>query len=473
MNILENKLPIVVDTFNMDTNAQNNAQNNEHDNEQDNEQDNEHDNEHEDDLFGESPYVVEGGDISFKGTNFLLYFIIAVIIIAIIMLIIAIVKKVPIKGENYHQRNLHTHFNNIHGEEYDAEAKQAVAAGENIPNPRAIDHFRMGTVYLINGRNFGQARRHFTDALNMLIVNPIGRDANFIIDRIADMQDLLIDDPDGADLPLQEAILRAMQGTKQRVNKIKQEIPEDDPQYVQKVLINQQSWQSDSQNVHDTAIYTELMEQLTQVMEENKKIENIQTKDYQDVVTWLKVRYSNDPVKLDKVQKVISFLNHNYPIGSMPGFHEQDIIVAVWQRSFDPENKAKQADIREALGDSILDCYEGSNVVCMTGRISKIWQALATQDKNPEIGVMRTKQTIRNEIFERSAKIVNDLIGENGTASDMLKSAYLNNESTEQVNELIECMKQQIEQLREDYKDLLPADQLDQIIAQCKETVSN
>ena len=461
----------------MDVNPALNKQNVDHDHHDHQDRHNNHDNDdHNQDAdseFGESPYVVKGGDITFRGSNFLLYFIIAVVIIAIIMLIIAIVKKIPIKGENYHQRNLHTHFNNIHGEEYDTEAKQAVAAGENIPNPRAIDHFRMGTVYLINGRNFGQARRHFTDALNMLIINPIGRDADFIIDRIADMQDLLIDDPDGADLPLQEAILRAMQGTKQRVNKIKQEIPEDDPQYVQKVLIGQQAWQSDSQNVHDTAIYTELMEQLAQVMEENKKIENIQTKDYQDVVTWLKVRYSNDPVKLDKVQKVISFLNHNYPIGSMPGFHEQDLIVAVWQRSFDPENKAKQADIREALGDSVLDCYEGSNVVCMTGRISKIWQALATQDKNPEIGILRTKQTIRNEIFERSAKIVNYLVGENGTASDILKTAYQNNESTEQVNELIECMKQQIEQLREDYVELLPADQLDQIIAQCKETVSN
>lgn len=416
--------------------------------------------------FGESPYV--GGDIKLKN-NYFLYVGIAILVFVVILLIISIVKKVPVNGENYYQRELHRHFNNIHGEEFDDEAKQVIEIGRQIPNTRAIDHFRLGTVYLINMRNPNLAHEQFTRALDRIAEGKDMNDANFIIDRVRDLQDLFVD-TDLGDLPLQQAIINTF--SYQIKKTPKKEINTEDPDYVQKSLINQQEWQSDSQNVHDTAIYNELMEQVSQVMEENKSIPNISTKDYQDAVTWLKVRYANEPTKLEKINRVISFLNHNYPIGNMPGFNEQDILVTVWQRTFDPENKLNVTAMRESIGDAVLDCYEGTNVVCMTGRTSKIWQALARLDKNPEIGILRSKQLLRNEIYERAAKIVDDFVGERGTASEMLKNAYQNNENTEQVRELVEYMKQQIDELKNDYTGLLPEDQLNMIIKQCKDTIS-
>ena len=103
----------------------------------------------------------------------------------------------------------------------------------------------------------------------------------------------------------------------------------------------------------------------------------------------------------------------------------------------------------------------------MSGRTSKVWQALATLDKDPNIGVLKSKQALRNEIYERSAKIVDNHVGVNGTASDTLKESYQNGENTEQVNELIECMKKQVYDMKADYEGLLPAEQLELTIAEC------
>lgn len=426
----------------------------------------------------DSPYIdtgKTGGNIKFSSNNWLIYIVVALIILVIIYLIFNILGKIRIDGEDYEQRQTHTYFNNVHGEEFDEEAKQTIAHGERINNPRAIDHFRMGTVYLINGRDPNAAHRHFRQALDQIINNVVNaRDVPFILERIDDLRGQFVDFPEIDDLPLQQAIhvyYNNVRNANHRIKKNKAEIAQDDPNYTQKVLLNKQDWQSDSQNVHDSAITTELVEQLVKIMEENKSIPNIHTKDYSDVVNWLRVRYEKDPTKLHKVQKVLSYINHNYPLPVEQGINEQDIIVCVWQRTFDPENKAKMNDIREALGDAVLDCYEGDTVVCLAGRTAKIWQALAKLDKNPDIGILRSKQMIRNEIFERSAKIVDDFVGESGTASESLKSDFQKGETTEQVREITECMKQQIDSLRNEYSGLLPPQQLDIIIEECKAAV--
>jgi hypothetical protein len=424
----------------------------------------------EEDL-NDSPYVT-GGDIKYKDNNFLLYAGIAILVIIIIYLIYSIIIKIPIAGEDYYQRKTHHYFNNVHGEEFDQDAKRVIEYGEEIKNPRPIDHFRIGEVYLINAQNPQAAQRHFAQALTQIIDNRGGfNEVPFILERIIDLRDHFVNFPEIDDLPLQEALLAHHTNVNKLVERKRAEVADDDPQYTQKIILNRQNWQSDSQNVHDTAIFTELQEQLALVEENNKLIPNIHTKDFNDVVNWLKVRYGNEPDKAAKIQRVITYLSNNYPIGSMPGHNEQDIIVAVWQRSFDPENKSRINDIRESLGDAVLDCFEGTSVVCLTGRISKIWQALAKLDKNPDIGILKSKQLIRNEIYERCAKIVDDFIGENGTASEMLKSSYQKGEKTEQVQELIACMQQQIENLRAEYTGLISEEQLSMILEECKQVL--
>jgi hypothetical protein len=222
---------------------------------------------------------------------------------------------------------------------------------------------------------------------------------------------------------------------------------------------------SDSQNVHDSAVYKELEQQLMQVRAENAKIPNIGLKNYADVKGWLKARYANTS-QIDDINQTLSFLENNYPIAN--GLHEQDIIVAVWQRAYDPGNTENFNQIREALGQSVAECVDHNTVVCLAGRSAKIWQSLALLDKDPQIGVLKTKQLLRNEVLELCAKVVDNYIGENGSASQALKDSYKSGENTEQVRELVECIKRDMDDIHTKYADIMPADILTSTIEECK-----
>jgi mevalonate kinase len=85
--------------------------------------------------------------------------------------------------------------------------------------------------------------------------------------------------------------------------------------------------------------------------------------------------------------------------------------------------------------------------------------------------VLKSKQAIRNEIYQKSAKIVDDYIGENGSASQALKEAYNADDNTEQVKELIESMHKKIDELYFEYEPYLQKDQLLAILNECKSGV--
>ena len=425
-----------------------------------------------DDSFGNSPYLdagVTGGTIKIKSMK---YFIIGILLVLILYIIYRIFYHLAYGSETYHQRKARSHFDNLHGETFDDDAKLAIEHGEAIDEPTAMDHYRLGTTYLVNANNPVRAHDHFNQALNQVINGLVDmKEAPFILDRIGDYHDRFIDFPEIEELPMQQALMahyEAKQALIKKIEKEKPEIKEDDAEFTQKVLLSRQNWESDSQNVHDSAIFNELQAQYTKVQNENAQIPNIGTKDFNDLVNWLKVRYQDDRVKSNMISKVIVFLNSNYPISSMPNTLEKDIVTAAWRRSYDPANESRKEEIRESIGNSLLDCIEGNNVVCLAGRTAKVWQSLARLDsKDPELGVLKSKQALRNEIYERSAKIVDDYVGKNGSVSDQLKDSYNKAENSEQVKELVECMKGQILKLADEYKGLLTDDQLMLTIKEC------
>ncbi len=430
-------------------------------------------------LFAEDDvqYIDKKGGTIKTDTSFFKWTAISILIIAIIWILYGIYKQIRIAGEDRNQRLTRVHFNNIRGEDYDEEAKQVIEYGEAIENPRAIDHYRVGAVYLLNAQDPRAAHRHFNNALTQIINGEVDtREAPFILDRIEDFRNHFVDFVDVGELPLQRAMFAHYDNQQQQIEQIKKAKPtiaiaNDDPEFKQKTLLSRQEWQSDSQNVHDSAIYEELSTQVDKVMKDNKNIKDIQLHGYDEAINWLRVRYKNDPKKRDAIDKVVNIINNNYTVGTIPNVRERDIITSVWQRTFDPDNAKNAPQIREALGDAVLDCVERDHVVCISGRTSKVWQALARLDKDTEMGVLKTKQAIRNEIYQKAAKIVDDFVGENGSASQALKESYNKNENTEQVKELTECIKNKIDDMREEYRPLMNTQQLDTVLEECKAVI--
>lgn len=416
----------------------------------------------------------KGGNVNSSSGAFKVI-IITLLVIFIVYLLIRIFVRLRFGGEDYNQRGLHHHFDNLHGETFDDEAKHAIEYGEAVEEPRAIDHYRLGTVYLVNANDHVQAHRHFDQALRQIIEGLVDiRDTPYILDRIGDFRDYFVDFPDIEELPLQRAMFAHYEQQNNQLRqavKEKKEIAKDDPEFTQKVLLSRQTWKSDPQNVHDAAIFETLKDQYLKVRDENAKIPNIQLHGYDEAVQWLKLKYSEDQKKKAAIDVVVNTIKNNYPVGSIPNTNEKDLLTTLWQRTYDPENASRAADMREAIADAVVDCVEGGNVVCMSGRSSKIWQALAKLDKDESMGILKSKQAIRNEIFERAAKVVDDYVGPNGSASDILKKAYVESEESEQVNELTETIKKEIDKITDDYKNVIPAEQLNNVIEECKAVV--
>ena len=438
-------------------------------------------------LTGGSPYVdysnidnagntVHGGDIRYGKTPHAKWILIGIVVLICIYILYNIYNDWNNGSpQTYTRKRARIHFNNLHGETFDDDAKQAIKFGEAIEEPRAMDHYRMGTVYLVNANDPHRAHNHFRQALEQVIDGVVDvRDTPFLLDRIDDYKDDFLDFPDIEELPLQAAMLAHFNMAQQTIHEVKQKKPdisEDDPDFTQKLLLSRQKWNSDSQNVHDSTITYTMKEQYKAVTAENLRIPNIGRKDYTDMCNWLKAHYSNNVESRYKVDKVLEVLNNNYPIGSMNGLPEQAFVETLWKRAHDPRNANKTEDIKRSLGDAMLDCVEGGHVVCMAGRTAKMWQTLAHVDFDPRMGIIKNKQAIRNEVYERSAKIVDDIVGTNGSASSSLKEAYNNSENTEQVQEVVESIRKQIDDLYNVYSDRLPDAQLKLLLEECKAVV--
>lgn len=432
------------------------------------------------DFGGYSPYTtrneITGGTIASKKSDFAKWLLIGAILVIVLYLIYSLYHKIILKGETYEQKQTRVFFDRIHGEAFDDDAKRVITFGESIETPRAIDHYRLGTVYLVNANNPHKAHDHFRRALNQVIDKKVDpREAVFIIDRIDDYRDNFTEFPEIEDeLPIQEAMLAHYQAmTKQfEVNhRRKLEIHPGDKDFTQKIILSRQKWQTDSQNVHDSAVYAELSDQFVKSRADTSRMKDKSKRNFDEIRDWMRANYIDQPKKLASILKTLEVLDNNYEISNIAGGREQDLITEVWRRAHLPINENNKRTIQQALAEALVDCVEGGHVVCLAGRTAKIWAALALLDKDPEMGVIRTKQALRNEIYDKAAKVVDNYIGEKGSVSSDLKNAYNKGENTAQVQELIECMIKDIEKIKEPYVGLLPEEQLNLLIEECKSVV--
>jgi len=421
------------------------------------------------DIFNNGASTIYGGLVSLTTNKTLMYGIIIILCIFVAYTLYRFFVRVRENAKYSSKEQARRYFNDTHGDTDDKYARRAIHAGEQIENPTAVDHYRMGQIYLINQNDYINAHKHFNEALKQIRNNHIDiRRGFFVLDGIADYYNRFVDHTELEELPIQAALLDHYNNVRDVINivaKQRKEIKADD-NLVQQALINRKYWESDSQNVHDSALFAELKHQLRHIQDENNSYNNSNIHTYEEVSNWLLMRYKDDTPKYNKVRKVLKLLDNNYPLDGTD-IHEQDIIVAVWRRAHDPRNAASLHDIKEAIGDCVLDCIEGGHVVCIAGRSAKIWQALAKLDDIPTAGILRTKQTMRNEIYERAAKIVDKYVGVNGSVNDDLKKAYQNSDRTAAVEELEEMMRDEIAQIRKDYEGRLDNEQLTLIIREC------
>lgn len=419
------------------------------------------------DYINDPINTVTGGDITFgvKYKNYLLYFFIAIIIIIIFILLYLLYKKF---SKTYKQKKLEDEFLNTSSHVKNEHSENVLNIINEMPRPRLIDTFRAGTVLMFNNEDYVHAREQFENIINRITEGEV-EDAEYIIDRLMDY-DILFREEEMAqlfndDIPI--AILLESISSQHKKNMIKETIDKDDPDRLSKLVSSNQQWYSDPQNVHDSAMNVEFIEQYNIVAEENDKIPNIGYHTYEEFVKWIRNKYSNIPEKKEKLEVVLTHINEDVKT-LIPNVTETKLIETIWRRSYDPRNKDNAIKMREALGESIMDCVEyGSMSVCPSGRNSKVWGSLATLDVYEDIGILKSKQLLKNEIRTRAAKIISDYVGPNGTAPDELKLSFNNGEESELITEMKETIKKEILELKKDYENKLNEDHINMILHEC------
>ena len=396
-------------------------------------------------------------------------FFIAILCIIVVILLLILIKHLYDLQETAGDRK----YAALHGEVNDERAHAVIMHTVNMNEPRALDHYRAGATYLLNLHNAQAANHHFNAALTQIIHEreEPGPGIPFILDHIADL--VVAFDLVGEDLPLQEAIF-AHHSTKPAIK-----ISRDDPAYKEKTIITQQEWQIDPQNVHDSAMHDSFKEQYELVAQECANLPNNAIHDTRELSRYLaqhcEKHYEKQREKHQLTAEHLVLLLNNIKIGTIVpelGVPEPYVIQTVWQRSFDPRNAANREAMHEALLDACASCIEGGQCVCITGRTKQIWASMAHLDFNPEVGIFKSKQSIRNEIYQKCAAVLAGYVGDQGCINSELKNAFNLDADTVEVHQLRDTIKKHMhDEITQNYAGLLPPDQLADTLKTCIQVI--
>jgi hypothetical protein len=269
-----------------------------------------------------------------------------------------------------------------------------------------------------------------------------------MIDRIEDYQDREMID----DIPLQHAFESIIEAKTKLAEK-------ENTGTVEEKIEKKKTWTSDRQNVHDSRINDELVRQVRKAKTENAlDVEN--KHDFADFQRWVaEKRLGNTE------HRVVERIMENNPVPGLDGLGERDLVEILWKRAHDGRNKTRVKDLEDAILDSINDCVENNNVVCLTGRTTKMWQALAVLDADDGMGVMKSKQMLRNEFYDRCSKATAKVLD---NIEPEMKEKYDKGEDAEEVSNMI---KEEMDKVAAEMESKFEPTKLQQYLEECKSVI--
>jgi hypothetical protein len=196
-------------------------------------------------------------------------------------------------------------------------------------------------------------------------------------------------------------------------------VPDDDPQ--QNIIkpadnVNipeiKTYWVSDSQNVHDTNINNELKSQYDLITNYNIT-NNIYIYSYNDIMAYLLNIYPTECNEMDKnnIEPAISMLEyiqkHNGNIMKLDT-NETYFIQQVFSKIMAADNM--RITMLENFVLNLKQSWNENIPVCITGRTTRILSSFAFCDAG--IGILKSKQVIKNEIFAKAGTIQNKIIND-------------------------------------------------------------
>jgi hypothetical protein len=220
---------------------------------------------------------------------------------------------------------------------------------------------------------------------------------------------------------------------------------------------------SDPQNVHESQLTDDMARIYSAINKKNNFDNQVMGIPSQHTMGEIQEFLSSHPFENENKRKralqVFRKMASNSPISKLNDT-EDKILLNVWQRIHSPENHQRRTSLKESLADSLADGMDKNHLgeykeVCAGGRCSRILGSLTLLDEDPAIAApMKTKEIMRNEIFSKSYKVIQDELGK---ASDKDRDLYNgvikeNTENANQARKFEKHLKEKIEKfIRTDY----------------------
>jgi hypothetical protein len=236
-------------------------------------------------------------------------------------------------------------------------------------------------------------------------------------------------------------------------------------------------FEDDKQNVHDSAITSEIGKEYAKLKQTNGNKAHVDLKDIHKYIDESKLSLQEKA----RAKNVASVMHDTNTDVISIGDHEYNVLSNVWQRANAPENINAKEDIKQSIVSNLLDCYENKNSdnpVCSVGRITRVMSSLMFLDKgNEELGKFVSSSEYRNNALEDAQKILQKNIEKYKKEGDTNMASYAKTFDDPKANdkipkEQLETVKKQFEKSVEkdvveycvDKKDKLPADMVEQIM---------
>ncbi len=355
-------------------------------------------------------------------------------------------------------------------------AKEAIAAAMDMPeeNRDSEYYYRLGVIYQHNLHDNYHANKFYKQALRELEKElkenkQPNNDYLFITDRIADNARLAGNQTlqNMANNAQHIGIQIQMQNPVQYVNQDDwfnftntQKVQTTNNSVKANAIEQNKSFKSDSQNVHDSALTEFLREQFAKIKEYNQSEGiNFSPEGFKPS--------QKDPAKAQRINYVLDTIKRNSHDTSLINGTEYDLLGSVWTRINSRSNAKNKEKLIESFEDQLNECATGpSSTVCVAGRCSHVISSLALLDKDPNLGVLKTKEVLRNELLDGAAKIVERYTGSDKITPQSVLDDFNANRVTPEVQKLKETMTNEITHLSSTYAGKLPDEQRALVVQQ-------
>jgi hypothetical protein len=320
-----------------------------------------------------------------------------------------------------------------------------------------LENYRIGNVYDFILKKPNRAHEYYIQALQQ-VRNNNDEHTEFIRTRLRDR--VVVDrEAELDDVKYNIFNLHELDHELHNLEEILQQIYKNtESEKSSKTIEDRIKWEGDGQNVHDSNINDEIKQQYDYILDCNR---DKFLWDFDDIKNYiLNIYKPASEYEKNNIQPALDMLEYiRTANGNIVKLNtsEQVFVSNVFTKIYNESDEKNHQTLMENFLLNLKDSNGSWTPVCITGRVTRIMSSFAgIDDTNPNLGILKSKPVLRNEILAKAADVRNRILE---SCPESLQKKYNNATSDDEVQDLEKKMKQEIQhRIYMDYADIRAED---------------